>query len=297
MRKQPRGYVMLGGGVGDSYQPVEEHYALARKVLEVLLGHGLPVHVLTKSTLVRRDADLLRHIHEQSGVIVSMSFSSVDDKISGIYEPGVSAPSERLRTLSELKQKGIPCGMFLLPVIPFITDTEELIAESVATAAAADLDFIVFGGMTLKHGRQWEYFLDVLRQQHPDLVDRYDSIYDGDRWGNATGRYYECIDTRFDDAACRHHIAKRVPSKLYRRILPENDLVAVMLDQLGYLAKLKKKPSPYGYASHAIAKVKEPLSSRDDLTEIPGVGPTTARLIREILETGSCQYYERLLRE
>jgi hypothetical protein len=226
-----------------------------------------------------------------------MSFSSVDDEMSGIYEPGVSAPSERLRILSELKQKGIPCGMFLLPVIPFISDTEEMIAESVAAAAAIGLDFVVFGGMTLKHGRQREHFIDVLHQQHPNLTDRYDSIYNGDRWGNATGRYYECINARFDSAACLHHIAKRVPSGLYRCILPENDLVAVMLDQLGYLTQLKKKPSPYGYASHAITKVKEPLSSRDDLTEIPGVGPTTARLIREILETGSCQYYERLLRE
>ena len=297
MRKQPRGYVMLGGGIGDSYQPIEEHYKLTRQILEVLVEYGLPVHVLTKSTLVHRDADLLRDIHEERGVIISMSFSSVNDEISRIYEPEVPAPSERLWVLRQFKDMDIPCGMFLLPVIPFITDMEEMISESVTAAAAARLNFVIFGGMTLKHGRQREHFLDVLMRNHPELADRYDSIYTEDRWGNAIGSYYECINSRFDDAASLHHMAKRVPAGLYRHILPENDVVAVMLDQLSYLAQLKKKPAPYGYASNTIAKLKKSLSSLEDLTEISGVGPKTAQLIKEILETGRCQYYEDLLRK
>lgn len=295
-RKRPRGYVMLGGGVGDSYQPVERRYRLTREVLEVLLEHELPVHVLTKSTLVRRDTDLLQRIHERNGAIVSMSVSSVDDDISGLFEPGVPPPGERLRTLRVMKRQGIPCGLFLLPVIPFVTDTKDLIEQSVAAAAESNLDFVVFGGMTLKNGRQKEHFLEVLQEHHPDLAGKYDDIYTGDRWGNATGEYSGHINDRFDMAASTHRMAKRVPPGLYRHILWENDFIAVMLDQLGYLARLKHKPAPYEYAAHAISELSQPLSALDDLTEIQGVGPTTAGFVQEILDTGSCQYYEQLVR-
>lgn len=296
-RRKPRGYVMLGGGVGDSYQPVEQRYQVTRGVLALLAEQELPVHVLTKSTLVKRDLDLLRRIHEQRGVIVSMSFSSVDDGMAAVFEPGVPPPGERLRTLRSFKQMDIPCGMFLLPVIPFVTDTEDMVERSVAAASATGLDFVVFGGLTLKNGRQKTHFFEVLQRHQPDLVERYEDIYTGDTWGNAAGEYYDRINQRFDAAACRYRMAKRVPADLYRDILPDDDLAVVMLDQLGYLAKLKHKPAPYGYAAHAISKLKKPLSSFDDLTNIPGVGPTTARLVREMLDSRRCQYYEQLLWE
>ena len=70
-----RSYVVIGGGVGDSYQPAEAQYALTRQTLEILGEHDWPVHVLTKSSLVERDFDVLARIQERSGVILSMSFS------------------------------------------------------------------------------------------------------------------------------------------------------------------------------------------------------------------------------
>ena len=75
-------YVMIGGGVGDSYQPVEENYQLSRKALQVVFEKNFPVHVLTKSTLVTKDIDLLRKINAKRRAIVSFSFSSVDDVLS-----------------------------------------------------------------------------------------------------------------------------------------------------------------------------------------------------------------------
>lgn len=64
-------------------------------------------------------------------MIVSFSFSSVSDEISAIFGPGVPSPSERLKTLTFFKNEGIACGMFLFPVIPFITDTPELMEETI----------------------------------------------------------------------------------------------------------------------------------------------------------------------
>ena len=292
-----RSYMMPGGGVGDSYQPLEKKYQLTRKALQLLYGYNFPVHMLTKSTLIQRDIDILKRINEKNRAIVSFSFSSVDDNISAIFEPGVPSPSERLKTLAVFKNEGIACGMFLLPVIPFITDTPELIEEAVRKASEVGLDFIIFGGMTLKDGKQKDYFFDVLTNNYPDLITGYQKIYAGDRWGQASGEYYNSINLTFSRIAKRYKIPKRIPPALYSDILSENDLVVVMLEHIDYLLKLEGKRSPYGFAAYTISQLKEPLSTmKGELRKIKGVGGTTGDIIREILETGSSAYYEKLLR-
>lgn len=92
-----RSFIMVGGGVGDSYQPIEKEYQLTRKALQLINQYNFPVHMLTKSTLIKRDIDILKKINEKYRVIVSFSFSSVDDKISAVFEPGVPSPTERLK--------------------------------------------------------------------------------------------------------------------------------------------------------------------------------------------------------
>ena len=165
-----RSFVMIGGGVGDSYQPIEETYQLSRRALELIDEYDFPIHMLTKSTLIKRDIDILKKINKKNRAIVSFSFSSVNDEISAIFEPGVPPPSERLKTLTFFKNEGIACGMFLLPVIPFITDTPELMEETIRKASEVGLDFIIFGGMTLKEGRQKDYFFKTLKNIIQNLL-------------------------------------------------------------------------------------------------------------------------------
>ncbi len=292
-----RSFVMLGGGVGDSYQPVEKKYGLTRKALNLLYEFNLPVHVLTKSTMIERDMDIIRKINEMSRALVSFSFSSVDDETSAVFEPGVPAPSERLRTLARFKSEGIACGMFLMPVIPFVTDRREFMEDSVRKARDAGLDYIVFGGMTLKEGRQKEYFIKNLEKYRPGLSAEYENIYRGGKWGEATGEYYGTINKAFNTIAKEYGMAKRIPASLFRDILAENDLVSVILDQMDYLLKLEGRKSPFGYASHVISGLERPLSSMGDaLRTLKGIGPATERMILEILETKTASHYESLLR-
>ncbi len=292
------GFIMVGGGVGDSYQPIEKKYQLTRKALNLIYEHKFPVHMLTKSTLIKRDIDILKKINEQNRAIVSFSFSSVDDKISTIFEPGVPHPDERLRTLSLFKNEGIACGMFLLPVIPFVTDTQELMEETIKKAVDAGVDFIIFDGMTLKNGKQKEYFINVLKRYNPKLTTEYDNIYTGDKWGNATQDYYNSINQLFKTTAKKYKISKRIPISLYNDILSENDLVVVILEHIDYFLKMKGRTSPYGYAAYSISQLKESLSSiKRDLLKLKGIGKTTERIILEILETGSSSYYKKLSEE
>jgi DNA repair photolyase len=289
------GFVIVGGGVGDSYQPAEEKYQLTRKVLHLLYEHKFPVHILTKSTLVKRDIDILKEINRQKRAIVSFSFSSVDDEISSIFEPGVPPPSERLETLAFFKKEGIACGMFLLPVIPFVTDTSDLIQRSIRKAHEVGADFVIFGGMTLKEGRQKEYFLSALRRSRPELVKKYESIYQGDKWGQATKEYYGSVNSIFSDFAKKYRMPKRIPPALYNDILWENDLVTVMLEHLDYFLRLEGKSSPFSYAAYSISKLNFPLKSiKGELRKIRGIGKTTEDIILEMLETGRSSYYEKL---
>jgi len=291
-----KGYIMLGGGVGDSYQPVEKEYELTRKALELIKQYSFPVHILTKSTLVERDIDIIKDINKQSRAIVSFSFSSVNDEISKVFEPGVPAPSERLETLKLFKKEGISCGMFLMPVIPFITDKPDFLEASIKKAKELGLDFIIFSGMTLKDGRQKEYFFDTLKKYNPNLTTDYTHIYRGDKWGNTTPDYYISLHQAFNIISKKYRIPRRIPPNLYRDLLEENDLVTVILEQIDYLLKLDGKKSPYGYAAYSISQLRQPLSAmKNNLRSLKGVGTVTEKLILEILETKNSEYLQKLL--
>jgi hypothetical protein len=203
-----------------------------------------------------------------------------------------------LKTLTFFKKEGIACGMFLLPVIPFITDTPELMEETIRKASEVNLDFIIFGGMTLKEGRQKDYFSKTLKQRYPKLIVEYENIYQKSKWGEAAGEYYNSINPTFNCIIKKYKVPPRIPLFLYKDILEENDLVAVILEHIDYLLKLKGRTSPYGYAAYSVSQLKEPLSSmKRELKRINGVGKVTESIILEILKTRSSFYYKKLLTE
>jgi DNA repair photolyase len=291
-----RTFILLGGGVGDVYQNVEEKYKLTRGVLEVIGEYDFPVHILTKSNLVERDLDILKRINKHQRVIVSMSFSSVNDKESAVFEPKTTRPSERLRLLARLKKEGFATGLYLLPVIPFITDTVEKIEGVVRKAKEARIDFILFGGMTLKEGKQKSHFMDVLRNHRPELLMDYENLYPGNKWGDAKREYYECISKIFYQIAKRYKVPIRIPQALFKDMIDENDLVTVVLENIDYLLRLEGHESPFRYSARTISQLNEPLSGmKSRLLKIKGVGKITEKIIREVIDTGTSTYLESLL--
>jgi len=297
-RRKPMkpGYVLVGGGVCDSYQPLEQKYKLTRQALQLIAEHDFPVHMLTKSILIERDVDILSEIREKQGAIISMSFSSVDDAISAHFEPGVPTPSRRLKTLEYFKKRGFPVGMFLMPVLPFITDTPEKIQQTVSAAASAGVDFIIFGGMTLKKGKQKHYFYNVLKDYDASLIDMYDDIYSDNSRGAARDEYYQSVNKVFYETAPAYKIPVRIPPQFWQAHVDENDRIVVMLEHIDYLLKLRGEKSHYGTAAFSISQLQAPLSIMPETFQgLAGVGKTTAGLIGEILKTGRSSYYEWLL--
>jgi len=124
-RTQPEGRILLGT-VTDAYQPAEARYEITRSSLDILAGYPLlEVHVLTKSNLAQRDIPILCQLQ---GCEVGFTITTLDPGISGVLEPGASDPRLRLEAAAELKKAGIPVWVFIAPLLPGLTDTEEALA-------------------------------------------------------------------------------------------------------------------------------------------------------------------------
>ncbi|MFC2088306.1 radical SAM protein [Calditrichota bacterium] len=297
-KPMPRSFMLLGGGVCDAYQPVEKKYQLARQTLELILKYNFPVHILTKSALVERDLDLLQKINNQNKAIVSFSFSSADDKISKIFEPGVPSPSERFNLIKKIKDTGMSCGMFLMPVIPFLTDTPEKIEETLQSAKEAGIDFVIFGNMTLKIGRQKEHFFRILQKHYPELIPKYEQLYcNRDQWGAPISKYITSIHQIFEQKALVLKIPIRMSFEIYQKFLNQNDMIIVILEHMDYILKLRNQKSPYGYAAYSLSKLQKPIANipKEKLLKMKGMGPVTVKIINEIIENGRCKYYENLM--
>lgn len=129
--------VMAMGTNTDPYQPIEREYRLTRQVLEVLSAHNHPVGIVTKSSLIARDIDILAPMAEKKLAQVCISVTTLDRDLSRKMEPRAPTPRRRLDTIRALVDAGIPCGVMAAPMIPVLTDPElEAILEAATTQGA-----------------------------------------------------------------------------------------------------------------------------------------------------------------
>ncbi|NND89737.1 MAG: PA0069 family radical SAM protein [Granulosicoccus sp.] len=121
----------------DAYQPLEKRLRITRKILEVLLAAEHPVYLITKSSLIERDIDLLQQLAASNLVIVAISITSMDNELSHRLEPRAAAPHRRLRIVRTLSEAGIPVRVSVSPVIPALNEHEidEIIAASACAGA------------------------------------------------------------------------------------------------------------------------------------------------------------------
>lgn len=128
----------------DAYQPCERQWQLTRQLLEVLLECRHPVGLITKSTLIERDIDLLQPLAEQQLAVATITLTTLDNRISRTLEPRAAAPGRRLQTIEKLARAGIPVTVSVAPVIPFITEQDmENILEAAAGAGACGAGYAI----------------------------------------------------------------------------------------------------------------------------------------------------------
>ena len=153
----------------DPYQHAEGKYHLTRGIVETLSGARNPFSILTKSTLILRDAALLAAACERTEVSVSFSVGTLDRSVWSLTEPGTPPPDRRVEALRRLTALGIPCGVLVAPVLPGLSDSDEQLREVVE--ACADAGAVSIHGVALHlRGTLRAHYLDWLQEARPDLV-------------------------------------------------------------------------------------------------------------------------------
>lgn len=135
--------IALGANT-DAYQPVERDLRITRSVLEVLDACRHPVTIVTKNALVLRDLDILARMAGRNLAHVFISVTTLDHAVARRMEPRASSPTRRLEALQALRAAGVPCGVMVAPVVPFLTDHEtEAILERAAAAGATRAAYVL----------------------------------------------------------------------------------------------------------------------------------------------------------
>jgi DNA repair photolyase len=211
--------IMVGVNT-DAYQPIERELKITRGVLEVLVAARHPFGLVTKSSLVERDLDLIAAMAQSNLASVSISITSLDANLSRILEPRAASPERRLRTVRTLARAGVPVRVNLAPVIPFVNEPEiEAIVDAAAEAGARNAHYTVVR-------LPWEVsplFEEWLRTHFPDRAQRvmnriremrggknYDARFGRRMTGEGT--WAKLIEQRFARASARHGFDDSWPS-------------------------------------------------------------------------------------
>lgn len=160
----------------DPYQRAEGRYRLMPDILTALADSGTPISILTKGTLLRRDLDLLADLAQRVPVDLGMSIAVYDDDLQQSVEPGTPTTAARLATVAAARERGLPCSVFVMPVLPYLTDTRAHLDSALGMIAASGASSVLHSALYLKPGTK-EWYLAWLDREHPELSGRYRQLY------------------------------------------------------------------------------------------------------------------------
>lgn len=183
LRSKQKTGVVGTGAMSDPYNPFEKQYKLTRNALELVNAYGFGAAIATKSDLIVRDIDVLKDINEHSPVCLKMTITTFDDKLCRLIEPNVVPTSARFEALAQLSKNNLFCGVLLMPILPFLNDSEENLKSIIVGAAKAGAKFVYpWLGVTLRQNQR-DYFYNQLDKSFPGIKAKYQSIF---------GEKYEC---------------------------------------------------------------------------------------------------------
>lgn len=160
--------VVLLSSVTDAYNPYERKFQLMPEILMNLDSRNAKIEILTKSSLILRDIELLKKF---KNVKVGISMNTLDDSFRKKIEPGAATVEERISTIKELKKNGIATYLFVAPIFPEITDVTQLIKETEGI-----VEEYGFENLNLS-GKEKSNVLEMIARDFPDKISLYDRIY------------------------------------------------------------------------------------------------------------------------
>ncbi|MGA0569013.1 Rv2578c family radical SAM protein [Rathayibacter sp. KR2-224] len=160
----------------DPYQRAEGRYRLMPGIIQALADSGTPLSILTKGTLLRRDLDLLADAATRVPVDLAMSIAVYDDELQKSVEPGTPSTKARLETVRAVREHGLQCSVFMMPILPYLTDSRAQLDAALAAAKDAGASSVLYTALHLKPGVK-EWYMMWLEREHPELVPKYRAMY------------------------------------------------------------------------------------------------------------------------
>jgi DNA repair photolyase len=160
----------------DPYQRAEGRYALMPGIIEALVDARTPFSILTKGTLLRRDLPLIAEAAKTVPVDLAMSIAVYDDALQASIEPGTPSAKARLQTVRAIRDAGMDCTVFLMPVLPHLTDSRAQLDEALGRIKEAGATRVITGALHLRPGAR-EWFLAWIDREHPELAGKYAGLY------------------------------------------------------------------------------------------------------------------------
>ena len=221
-RKEQYGFIVFSS-VTDPYLHLESEYRLTRQLLEVVLRHRFPVHIITKSDMVVRDFDLIHEIDKRAilpkdlnctnprGALVTFSFSTLDDTIARIFEPGAVSPNSRLKALSASVDSGLHSGVSLMPLLPYISDTGESLENFYSTFTEYGAQYILPASLSLYGSGRSDsktLVLKAVEKHYPHLLNKYQKFF---TYSSQMPAYYrKAFDLKMNELHEKYAISRQI---------------------------------------------------------------------------------------
>ncbi len=178
-----KGVVSIGLAM-DPYQPAEKKYRLTEQILKILKDNNCPFSIGTKSDLVLRDLPLIAEASKTSRCCVSSSITTLDENLAKLLEPNAPSPKRRLEVVNKFSKSGVTTGVWISPILPYVTDSEENIARIIEASVENGAQYILGGALDMRNPVG---FYKFLKQHFPSLPAKYDKLY---KIGNKKYTYY-----------------------------------------------------------------------------------------------------------
>jgi DNA repair photolyase len=225
--KKPIGRIAIGTAT-DPYQPIEGKMKLTRECLKIAAKYQLSISITTRSPLVLRDIDILKEVPITS---VNLSINTLDQRVWRSMEPSTPSPMKRLETVQELMEAGIPAGIFMAPILPYLTDSPEGLHNLIQQASRHRAEFVMANFLRLSTREVKVWFYQNLHQYYPELVKTYSALY-----GNAAhapSSYREPIRKQIEIWLKQYHLsaykAYEAEKPAGLPVLPAKETVPVQL--------------------------------------------------------------------
>ena len=166
------------GGVTDSYQPIERTKAFLPDILRLLIKYRTPVSISTKSTLILRDKELFEELAVVAGAHVAISVTTFDETLRKKIEPGSFSTHERFNILHAFKGTKVMTGVLMMPILPYLTDSEENLTALFRATQEAKADYVIPGLLNLRQPTKG-HFLNFIKITFPELYPFYVDYYSG----------------------------------------------------------------------------------------------------------------------